>query len=467
MNTSADIVIIDPDPHLLSKMSEKTKQVGFSTCCFSDPDTSVQHIESSFPRLALLGPSLDRDSYLKCVHKLKIMNSALPILTVSNINNHLGISKSNTLEEFNIGSSEPHCEDFTQAIISVSNREKEKKTKSNFPQIIGKSKIVCELRQKIKTLADRDITVLVTGESGVGKELIALYLHYFSSRQRWPLINVNCAALPEGLFESEIFGFRKGAFTDAYRDKPGRLEMAHKGTLFLDEVGSLTPRLQAKILQVLEDREFSKLGDTKDKIIDARIVLATNQDLKEKIRQGSFRKDLYYRLNVMNIRVPPLRERKEDIDLLVDYFIHKYAYELKREVITLPADVMQYFYEYHWPGNIRELENIVRRIAILGNADFIFEELRTEIDIPKYKLTTSSHDDINNHPSHNKKINDLFKKNSFSLKKITKAYVSEIERKEILKALDATKWNRKKSAELLEVSYKKLRNRIIEFKIEK
>ena len=411
---------------------------------------------------------MDRDAYLKCVHKLKIMDSTLPILVASDIDNYLEISTNcSPLEEFNVVSPELYREDFTQTIIRASKRKKERKTRFKFPLMIGKSEAVRELRQKLKALADKNITVLVTGESGTGKELIALYLHHVSSRNEWPLIRVNCAALPDELLESEIFGFRKGAFTDAHQDKPGRLEMAHNGTLFLDEVGDLTLQLQAKILQVLEDSEFSRLGDIRDKVIDARIVLATNQDLKKKVRQGSFRKDLYYRLNVVNITVPPLRDRKGDIDLLVDYFLHKCAYELKRDVMVLPVGVMKHFEKYHWPGNIRELENIVQRIALLGDTDFIFNELQAEIGNTKDEMTMNTYSAANNVRWSDKKINDLFKQTNYFIKKTTKAYVSDIEREEILKALAATNWNRKKSAELLKVSYKKLLNRISEFNLEK
>lgn len=467
MRSSNDIVIIDPNPFLLSKMSEMIRRVGLSASCFSDPNTSVHHIETAFPHLALLGPSLDRDTYLKCVHKLKIMDSALPILIASDIDKYLEISTDSPLDELNVVSTGLSWEGLTKAIIRVSERKKEKKTGSNFPLMIGKSKAVIDLKQRLKTLADKPITVLVTGESGTGKELVALYLHQASSRNGSPFIRVNCAALPDELLESEIFGFRKGAFTDAYRDKPGRLEMAHKGTFFLDEVGDLTLQLQAKILQVLEDREFSRLGDIRDKVIDTRIVLATNQDLKQLVRQGRFRKDLYYRINVVNIAVPPLKERKGDIDLLVDYFIHKSAYELKKEVMGLPDGVMRRFKAYHWPGNIRELENTVKRIVMLGETDFVFHELQPENGTTKDEMTGMSHSDVDDVPWNDKKIIDFFKTNNFSLKEITKAYVSEMEREEILKALDIMKWNRKKSAELLEVSYKKILNRINEFDLEK
>ena len=468
MGSTKDIVIIDPNPHLLDKMSRMTLQTGFSAICFDDPNTPIYRFEDALPRLALLGPSLDLDTYLKCVHKLRIVDPTLPILIASDIDSYHNIYTDSPHNDLHLVSPELYHGTLTQAIVSALERKKVHKPKYKLPLIIGRSEAVRGLREKLKTLANRDLTVLITGESGTGKELIALYLHHSSIRHKSPLIRVNCAALPDGLLESEIFGFQKGAFTDASHDKPGRIEMAHNGTLFLDEIGDLSLQQQAKILQVLEDKEFSRLGDIKGQIIDARIILATNQDLKKKVRQGRFRKDLYYRLNVINITVPPLRERKDDIDLLVDYFMHKSAYELRKEPVAFPIGVMRHFKDYHWPGNIRELENTVQRIALMGNTDFIFDELHTEKSNQKKDGIVMASCQYNNdgHWS-DKKIYDLFRKTNYSLKNTTKTYVTEREREEILKALNETNWNRKKSAKLLKVCYKKLLNRINEFNLEK
>jgi two-component system response regulator AtoC len=277
------------------------------------------------------------------------------------------------------------------------------------------------------------------------------------------LVKVNCSALPDELLESEVFGFQKGAFTGAYRDKPGRLEMANGGTLFIDEIGNLSLSLQVKFLQVLEDRSFSRLGGTEDRIVDTRVVAATNTDLAKKVRDGTFRKDLFYRLNVVPIEAPPLRGRSDDIPLLTDYFLNKYCFELGKDCLELPRKIADLFLAYQWPGNVRELENVIRRAIILRNWDFIFKELNLE------NLQHDSEDvllsDDTSHPLvwQDDKVRRFFRDSDFSLKKISNAYVSEAERQAILKALKQTQWNRKKAAELLRVSYKTLLNRIFEF----
>ncbi|MBW2084402.1 MAG: sigma 54-interacting transcriptional regulator [Deltaproteobacteria bacterium] len=205
------------------------------------------------------------------------------------------------------------------------------------------------VRDKIQRVADKDITVLITGESGTGKEVIARSIHYHSPRKNGPLLKINCGALPDDLLESEVFGFQRGAFTGAHRNKPGRLELSHGGTLFIDEIGDLSLQLQVKFLQVIEDKTFSRLGGVSGKIVDARVIAATNRDLWKMVKEGTFRKDLYYRLNVVHIEAPPLRKRKQDVPLLLDYFINKYCYELKRDPLDLPLHVLGALNEYAWP----------------------------------------------------------------------------------------------------------------------
>ena len=329
------------------------------------------------------------------------------------------------------------------------------------PFIIGQSGAIKKIRRKIERLGNNKITVLISGESGTGKELVARSIHYHL-RGKAPLVKINCAALPDELLESELFGFRKGAFTGAHKDKPGRLELAHNGTLFIDEIGALSLSSQAKFLQIMEDKEFSRLGDTQDQAIDARIISATNADLRQKVKEGTFRNDLYYRLNIISIVAPPLRDRKEDIPSLVDYFIDKYSQELRKNHLELPLRVIRYFEDYNWPGNVRELENIIRRIIVLEDYNFVFNELSLDRENPDYKLEMAS-----NYPSRHlfwddDKIKKLFQKNNFSMKDTTRIFISEMERLEMLKGLKATHWNRKKAADLLQISYKTLLNRIQE-----
>src|SRR5499426_1475859 len=227
----------------------------------------------------------------------------------------------------------------------------------------------------IDGVAPTDVTVLVWGETGVGKEAVAWALHECSPRRDRPFVKVNCAALPLELLESELFGYERGAFTGAHRQKPGKFELANTGTIFLDEIGEMPMPVQAKLLQVLQDREFSRLGSQSDIRVDVRVIAATNKNLARLVQQGSFREDLYYRLNVLNIHVPPLRERQEEIPVLVEYFLDVYSREYGRARGEVSAETMQLFMDYGWRGNVRELENIIKRIVALGNESHVVQEL--------------------------------------------------------------------------------------------
>jgi formate hydrogenlyase transcriptional activator len=240
------------------------------------------------------------------------------------------------------------------------------RTEYNFEEIIGESPALKKVLEQIQTVAPTDSTILILGETGTGKELIARAIHNLSTRRERTLVKVNCAAIPTGLLESELFGHEKGAFTGAIAQRVGRFELAHRGTIFLDEVGDISLELQPKLLRVLQEQEFERLGSARTIRVDVRMVAATNADLAQKVAQNQFRSDLYYRLNVFPVTVPPLRERREDIPLLVRYFAQKYARRMKRQIDTVPATAMTVLTEYHWPGNVRELENFIERAVILS-----------------------------------------------------------------------------------------------------
>jgi two-component system response regulator AtoC len=322
------------------------------------------------------------------------------------------------------------------------------------------------VRQKVVSVSGKDMTVLITGETGTGKELIARAIHYHSPRRRGPLVKINCGALPDELLESEVFGFQRGAFTGAHKDKPGRLEMAHGGTLFIDEIGDLSLSLQAKFLQVFEDKAFSRLGGTRDERVDTRVVAATNTDLWEKVRLGTFRKDLFYRLNVVHVRVPPLRERKEDIPFLTEYFLSKYCFEFKKDSLEVPDEIASLFAAYPWPGNVREIENVVRRGIVLRDWGFVYHELNLEDMSQESGSPTGPTHHLPRTRWNDERLAGFFERDDFSLKALSKAYVSEAERQALLEALEHTQWNRRKAAQLLRVSYKTLLNRIEEYGLE-
>ncbi len=258
--------------------------------------------------------------------------------------------------------------------------KKEVESRYHFHQIIGKSPSMQKIYDLIERISDSSNNVLITGESGTGKELVAKAIHYNGIRKEGPFIAINCAAIPETLLESELFGYKRGAFTDAKSDKKGLIFEAAEGTLFLDEITEMSPLLQAKLLRVIEEREVRPLGDTNSYRIDVRIISASNRDIKELIRQARFREDLYYRLKVIDIELPPLRERREDIPLLVQHFINRFGNEPKKNVSGVSEDTLRILINYSWPGNVRELENVIQRaIALCQHEVIILEDLPTPV----------------------------------------------------------------------------------------
>jgi PAS domain S-box-containing protein len=264
--------------------------------------------------------------------------------------------------------------------------EEELRTNSSFGEIVGNTPQLKNVLRLVETVAPTDATVLILGETGTGKELIARAIHQLSARNERTFVKLNCAAIPSGLLESELFGHEKGAFTGAITQKIGRLELAHKGTLFLDEIGDLPLELQPKLLRALQEKEFERLGSTRTIPVDARLVVATNRDLAKMVADRQFRSDLYYRLKVFPIMTPPLRERTEDIPLLVRHFVDKHARRMNRRVETIPSEVMQALIRWHWPGNVRELENFIERAVILSPGSVLRAPL-AELQVPEEEVT--------------------------------------------------------------------------------
>ncbi|MGC9054087.1 MAG: sigma-54-dependent transcriptional regulator [Candidatus Hydrogenedens sp.] len=307
------------------------------------------------------------------------------------------------------------------------------------PEIIGKSKIMQELHEKINKIADSRSTVLIRGETGVGKELVARTIHVLSPRREKPFIKVNCAALSSGILESELFGHERGAFTGAYEKKIGRFELANSGSLLLDEISEIHVDLQPKLLRALQEREIERVGGTETISVDVRIIATSNRNLEEAIEKHSFRQDLFYRLNVITIYVPPLRERKEDIPELANYFLKRFSKENGRNVDTITPKAMEYFMEYDWPGNVRELQNIIERAVVLAGdkktlciEDFEFLKIRS-------------------HSEHN--VSQMQ----------TGITLAEMEKNIILKTLEHCGGNKTKSAEVLGISVRTLRNKLHEY----
>jgi DNA-binding NtrC family response regulator len=256
-----------------------------------------------------------------------------------------------------------------------------------FPNLIGNSRRMKEIFRTLQKVKDSDVTILIYGESGTGKEMVAQAIHFNSPRKEAPFIPINCAAIPETLLESELFGYERGAFTGANTSKKGLVEAAHQGTLFLDEIGDLSLPLQAKILRMLQEKEIRRVGSSKQIKIDVRIIAATNKDLQALVQKGEFREDLYYRLNVISIHLPPLRERKEDIPLLIDHFIHKHSSDRTSRIPKMSPEALTVLMNYDFPGNIRQLESIVERILLFCDSDEIsVADLPREVLIPSFKM---------------------------------------------------------------------------------
>ena len=325
------------------------------------------------------------------------------------------------------------------------------------PVILGNSEPIKKIKELVRKLADIDLNVLICGETGVGKELVARSLHYYSHRKSKPFIKVNCTALPTELIESELFGYEKGAFTGADRQKLGKFELADDGSILLDEIGEIPPFIQAKLLQILQDREFPRLGGYKNVEIAARVITATNRDLKADIISGSFREDLYYRINIIKITVPPLRERKEDLELLINYFLKQQQETYQLHDIKIPSRIIDLFYQYHWPGNIRQLENYIKRFAILGNSNTDEFENEFLVQVNREQQLNKKHLQIETkNPSSDTHIDEPDIRNFSSLKEIRDRAVFKVEKEIVKKVLDENNWNRKKTAKILKISYRTL-----------
>ncbi len=299
--------------------------------------------------------------------------------------------------------------------------------------IFGRSPVMSAIRRKIGKAANANISVLLQGQSGTGKEILAKVVHCRSPWGLGPFVKVNCPAIPGTLLESELFGYEKGAFTGAYGSKPGRVELAHRGTLFLDEIAELDPGLQAKLLQLLQDGQFCRIGAKEETRVEVRIVCATNRQLEQEIESGTFRQDLFYRINVVTIQLPALRERSEDIPTLVNYFLETYSKTYNSPVRPISNELLAELQKYHWPGNIRELENLIKRYVILGSE----EEIRNTIQ--------GTHPDYLNM--------EVLRDGVLPLKQVVRQAVRQLERKIILRALEANRWNRRVAARSLKISY--------------
>ncbi len=337
----------------------------------------------------------------------------------------------------------------TQRLVTENILLKEEvSSRFGLPGIIGKSRNIVDVAQIVQKVAATKTTVLILGESGTGKELFARAIHNLSSRKHYPFVPINCAAIPKALLESELFGHEKGSFTGADARKMGKFELADKGTIFLDEIGDMDLSIQAKLLRAIEEGEIERVGAITFMKLDVRIVAASNKDLEKAVEEKKFREDLFYRLNVFPVRVPPLRERKEDIPLLVEYFINKHCNEMKTPVKSVSKEALDILMGYHWKGNVRELENTIERAVILCDGDVITpDHFVLSKEVVSGPVTA-------------------FSSTEGTLESVAKEALRTAETKRISSALHETRGNKSKAAEILQVSYKTLLTKIKEYGIE-
>jgi len=453
------VLVIDDDPGIRELLEVQISRLGHRVTTAADGEEALDRLQDVAPHLVTLDVVLPGMSGLETLRRIKEQCPEVPVVMLS------GHGQAQTIvEAMKLGASDflrkPfEAEElelaFQRALESRALREEvddlrgRVRSESEMLMLFGDNPRMKEVREIIEQVADTDITVLIRGESGTGKELVARALHQISSRHDKPFVKVNCAALPSELLESELFGFEKGAFTGAQKRKLGKFEYANQGTIFLDEISEMHPGLQAKLLQVLQDGEFSRLGGESDVRVNTRILAATNRHLEKAVQDGSFREDLYYRLNVVTVEIPALRDRLDAIPLLSEHFLEKYNQQYRKNMKQLSARTLEVFMAYPWPGNVRELENMVKRMVVLGNEQVVLQELARH-EPPREPETEEGALDLTALGV------ELANGQSVDLKAIAKRAAQIAEKRVIERVLAQTRWNRKEAAERLQISYKAL-----------
>ena len=369
------ILIVEDEPKMLRLLELNLADEGYTTRTAATAENGLKVLASDKVDLVLSDVKLPGMNGLEFLQAVKRANAAIPVVMMTAYG-----SVENAVEAMKEGASDFVLKPFSiEEIKLIVRKELEVQRlheenrqlrealghRYQFENIVANSPTMQEVLATVEQVAPTNATVLLGGESGVGKDMIARAIHQHSHRVNGPFVKINCTAIPENLLESELFGYEKGAFTGAVTAKPGKFELADKGTIFLDEIGDMPGSLQVKLLRVLQEREFERLGGTKTIKVDVRVVAATNQDLRAALEQGTFREDLYYRLNVVPISIPPLREHKEDIPYLVDHFIKRFAESSGKSIEGITPDAMKLLVDFHWPGNVRELENIIERAVVM------------------------------------------------------------------------------------------------------
>ncbi len=453
MNKQA-ILVVDDDRSTCSYLSDLLVSRGYSVECLGSGDAALARLNSGPPpSVIILDIMMPGINGLEVLAQVKKTNPAIPVIILSAV----GQIKT-VVEAMKTGASDYLAKPFEEqelelAIENVLEKQKlrdeVKSLRRQLDQyrepgdVLSVDQKMLRIREIARQVADTDVPVLILGESGVGKEILARFIHVNSRRRERPLIKINCAALPHDLLESELFGYERGAFTGALTEKPGKFELADRGSILLDEVAEMSPQLQAKLLHVLQDGEYSRLGGKRMIRVDARVLASTNRRLEEAVERGDFREDLYFRLNVIRLEIPPLRERRGDIPLLCNYFLQKYRDKYKSPVEQLPRELIEAFLRYDWPGNVRQLENAIKRYLILPDLELAIAELREPRRPGKGPV-----------------------EQNLSLKEIAARAAEAAEREAVLGVLEETNWNRKQAARRLSICYKALLNKLKKWQLD-
>jgi two-component system response regulator AtoC len=462
MAVQEKILVVDDEPSIRKYLQTLLEVDGFDVEAVSSGREAIKHITAgSRPDFVILDVLMPELNGIETLKELMQLDRTLNVIMLS-CSNEVGT----VVEAIRIGAhdylTKPFEKSELDAAMLKSRQKKELATENQALRdycdqvtedlsFLAASPQMVRIRQQILQIAPVDVPVFVCGESGVGKEVVARMIHLRSRRRNQPFIKVNCAALPGELLESELFGFEQGAFTGAVRSKPGKFELANKGTIFLDEIAEMSTHLQAKLLHVLQDHQYSRLGGRHMIDTDVRVLAATNVDVHEAMKTGRFREDLYYRLNVLSILVPPLRERAAEIPLLFRHFLEKYSEKFGKAPMQPSKHLLDAALNYPWPGNLRELENFVKRYVILEDDEGSLREL---VEMSATRQRTSPREEVTNIPKEQ------------GLKALVRGLKDEAEMEAIADALEKTRWCRKDAAKMLGISYKALLYKMRQFNLD-
>ncbi len=474
-NPKTRILIVDDDASMARYLTSYLSKKNFEVNAVASGEEAIRMFRVYDPQLVLLDVAMEGMDGLDTLERIKQIKPDVSVVMISAQNDPEIIFRASRLgaEDYIKKPFEPKDLDLRIAKVldkqrlvgEVTQLREQVRRQSDFSMLFGTSPKMEEVKMTIEQVADTNATVLIRGESGTGKEVVARMVYSNSGRAEKPFVKVNCAAIPSELLESELFGYEPGAFTGANRQKLGKFEQANYGTIFLDEISEMHPALQAKLLHVLQDGEFARLGGKRDIAVDVRVLAATNKPLERAVEDGLFREDLFYRLNVVTIHIPPLRERREEIPIFLDFFLRKYSEYYGKQQSPFSDYAVGRMMEYTWPGNIRELENLVKRYVIVGNEPQIIRELSTHKPIvtsfagtrgeaAQQAATTAATAPApgNGHA--------FSYENMPSLLEIGKRAAMAAEREAIERVLAQTRWNRRQAAKILKISYKALLNKL-------